>query len=433
MSSHSFIIGVVLAVALVLTVTENRAGADTGAESLHDGGLSLEKTDNNVNDLYEHFSKEEVERGREYRSTKYLIFFIRTCVTLLFLYLAVRIQAIQWVAGILPVSVADSRWLSAALYAVIFATALFLITLPINLYSGYFHEHAFGLSTRTLPSWFVDAGKYLLLQVLIAFIIFAGLYLLMGAFPNRWWVVSAVLFSLFTVGLTALSPLVIDPMFNKFSPLEDEDLKNEIVVMSKNAGIEVDMVYQMDASRRTRKLNAYFTGLGGTKRVVLYDTLLSKGDRAEILMVVAHELGHWKRDHLLKGLLLASLGTFVVVFMISRILSSPLVRSCGIAYFDDPAGVPVVLLIVMLLGFLSMPLQNVISRHYEKQADMDSLVFTDDPDTFIRVEEKIGKINLNDVDPQLWAKWLLFTHPPTMERIRMGKVFRRNQIENSVE
>jgi len=425
-------IGAALGVVLVLTVfwngsasTETPVGSNTGADELLSENPHRDILEKSVNDLYRHFSREEIERGRQYRSTKYLIFFLRTGLTFLFLYLVIRVQAVQWLAGIFPVSLADSRWLAAGLYAVILTIAISLITLPINMYSGYFHEHSFGLSTRTLPSWFADVGKYMLMQVLITFITFAVLYLVMGFFPVRWWVVSAMLFSLFMIGMTALSPLVIDPLFNKFTTLEDEGLKQDIIELSKGAGVEVDKVYKMDASSRTRKLNAYFTGLGSTKRVVLYDTLLSKGDRAEILMVVAHELGHWKRGHLWKGLALATLGTFFVVYIISMVLSSSLAGGWGIASFDDPAGVPVVLLIVMLLGFLSMPVQNVISRHYEKQADMDSLVFTGDPDTFIKVEEKIGRINLNDVDPRPWLKWILFTHPPTMERIKMGEEFKR--------
>lgn len=384
--------------------------------------------------VYQHFSKEVVDRGKEYRNTKYVMFFMRIGISIVFLSIIVWIRGARWIGYLSDSPSSDKSWLIAGIVAAILTVAISAVTLPVNIYSGYIHEHAFGLSTRDLSGWLFDLGKYVTIQVVLAFIIFAGLYRIMAAFPSAWWIVSAAVFSLFTVAMTALSPLIIDPLFNKFTPLEDEDLKKDVIELAKDAGIEVDKVYKMNASLRTRKLNAYFTGLGKTKRVILYDTLLSKSSPSEVKMVLAHEIGHWKRNHLWKGLLLASSGTFIVVFIISRVLASPFALNRGIASFDDPAGVPLIMLIVLLLGFLSMPIQNAISRHFENQADMDSLILTEDPDTFIRVEEKMGRTNLNDVDPNPLIKWLLFTHPSTMERILVAEKFKRQRpFENAEE
>jgi STE24 endopeptidase len=405
-------------------------GSAIEGEGRPDDSLASDSPAAQASDVYGHFSSDVVERGREYRNTKYMMILLRMCVSLVFLYIIMQIQAVKWITHLIQPVVFDSRWLTAGLAAALLTLALSAVTLPVNFYSGYLHEHSFGLSTRALSSWFSDLGKYVLIQLLLAFIIFAGLYLIMNAFPSWWWVISATLFSLFMVALTALSPLIIDPIFNKFTPLEDEHLKSDVIELARNAGIEVGEVYQMDASQRTRKLNAYFTGIGKTKRVVLYDTLIKKSSPEEVKMVVAHELGHWKRDHLGKGLLLATAGTFIVVLVISRALVGSFASGMGITSFNDPAGIPLIMLIVMLLGFLSMPVQNVISRHFEKQADMDSLIFTGDPDTFIKVEERIGRTNLNDVEPNPVIKWLLFSHPPTMDRIRMAEKYKMDTLEH---
>jgi STE24 endopeptidase len=372
-----------------------------------------------------HFTPETVERGREYRSTKYLVFFLRTALTLFFLFIVVKMRGMEWVGSRLESSLPGIPWLVAGVYAAIITVALAAVSLPVNIYSGFLHEHAFGLSTRDLAGWLADFGKYLLLQVLLAFVIFAGLYWIMGASPAWWWIVAASLFTVFVVVMTAFSPLVIDPLFNKFTPIEDESLKREIVDLSKRAGLDVESVYEMNASLRTRKLNAYFTGLGSTKRVVIYDNLLRKSSREEVMMVLAHELGHWRRGHLWKGIGLAAIGTCIVVFIISRVLSSGLARGWGIPSFDHPTGVPLIVLIILLCGFLSMPVQNAVSRHFERQADMDSLLLTGDPDTFIRVEERMARVNLNDVDPHPVIEWLLFTHPSTLERIQMAEEFKK--------
>ncbi len=374
--------------------------------------------------LYEHFSPRVVSRGKEYRHTKYLVFFLRSAVTIAFLALVVKFRGMEWLAGHLGAVLPERTWITAGIYATLLTVALAFVVLPLSLYSGYFHEHSFGLSTRDLAGWFGDLGKHTLLQVLLAFILFAVFYRIMQGFPTWWWLVSAGCFTVFLIFMTAVSPLVIAPLFHKFTPVEDERLREEIVELADRAGLRVENVLEMNASTRTRKLNAYFTGIGNTKRVVLYDNLVEKGSLEEVRVVLAHELGHWKRNHLWKGIGLAALGTVVVLLVIRMVLTGSFAGDLGIRPFHHPAGVPLVMLIILGLGYLSMPIQNAISRHFERQADMDSLVLTDDPGTFIRVEEKIGKTNLNDVDPHPVIEWVLFTHPPTIDRIRMAEDYR---------
>jgi STE24 endopeptidase len=187
----------------------------------------------------------------------------------------------------------------------------------------------------------------------------------------------------------------------------------------------VDQVYESDASRRTTKGNAYFTGLGATKRIVIYDTLVRRSDPEEVELVLAHEMGHWKHADIWKGIGLSLIGLFVALWVGARAVEwaarRPVFHLAGPA---DVAGLPVFLLAVSLLSLASMPLQNAISRHFEREADRASLVLTGNPAAFIRSEVSLARSNLSDLTPPRPLVWLFYSHPPVMARIRMAEEYR---------
>jgi STE24 endopeptidase len=224
--------------------------------------------------------------------------------------------------------------------------------------------------------------------------------------------------------LVALAPVVIDPLFNTVRPLRDPDLSQRVIALAKRAGIPVDQVYEMDASRRTRKGNAYFTGLGHTKRIVLYDTLLTGTGPEEVELVVAHEIGHWRRAHIWKGIGLSFLGMGIALWWGARVLDWA-VRRGGfhLAGPADVAGVPLFLLALFVLNLVSLPIQNGISRIFEREADRTSLTLTGNPMAFIRSEVELARSNLADLSPPAALVWLLYSHPPVAERIRMAEEF----------
>ena len=197
--------------------------------------------------------------------------------------------------------------------------------------------------------------------------------------------------------------------------------------MAARAGIPVQQVYEIDASRRTRKGNAYFTGLGSTKRIILYDTLVASNDPASVELVLAHEMGHWKHAHIWKGLGLSVLAIGVALWCGARVLDwAGGRRLFHLAGSADIAGLPLFLLLIFGLSLATLPMQNVVSRYFERQADWESLQLTHDTAAFIRSEVNLARSNLADLNPARPLVWLLYTHPPTAERIRMAEEFKNS-------
>ncbi len=219
-----------------------------------------------------------------------------------------------------------------------------------------------------------------------------------------------------------ISPYVIEPLFNKFSPVQDELLKDKIVALTKKAGIQASRILKVDASKRSRHTNAYFTGIGRTKRVVLYDTLLEHMDRNEILSVLAHEIGHWKKKHLLKTLAAFEIFSFLGIYVSYRIIQSDmLLHVFGI-------GTGTFFAKLLLLGFIAgiflfplRPIANLVSRRHERQADLASYELTGDAGSMVNALIKLSKENLSNFYPHPLYVAFYYSHPPVSERIRYLK------------
>jgi STE24 endopeptidase len=224
----------------------------------------------------------------------------------------------------------------------------------------------------------------------------------------------------------ALAPVVIDPLFHTIRPLRDADVRQRVLDLAGRAGVPVDQVYEVDASRRTRKANAYFTGLGRTKRIVLYDTLLAGSGPEEVELVLAHEIGHWRRAHIWKGIGLSLLGMGIALWCGARVLEWAARRGAfHLAGPADVAGLPLFLFVLLVMHLASLPIQTGISRHFEREADRTSLELTGNAAAFIRSEVQLARSNLADLAPPRPVVWLLYTHPPVAERIRMAEEFAR--------
>lgn len=221
-----------------------------------------------------------------------------------------------------------------------------------------------------------------------------------------------------TLLLTFLWPIVIAPLFNRFTSLEPGPLRDRVVRLAADANVSLDEVLVADASKRTTAENAYVAGVGSSKRMVLYDTLVEAGDADETAYVAAHELGHEVHDHIWKFVGLSSLGLFIG-FALLRWLST---RSepwawAGAEGIGDPRSLPLLALLIVVAGLIVLPVQNSISRAFERQADRVAVDLTGDPDTAIKVYRRLAFSNLGDLRPPRAAVWLLFTHPPIPERI----------------
>lgn len=371
-----------------------------------------------------HFTPDEVARGHAYMVGRYWLFAGGTTLRLAVLALLAATPASAALRNF-AVRLSPARpALAVAVYIALLVLLFELLTLPLGYYGGFAREHAFGLSTQTRAAWFLDRAKGALLTLALAVPLGSLLALLWRRYPGRWVLPAWGLAGIAMILLVALAPIAIDPLFNVIRPLRDPVLAQRVIALAAKAGIRVDQVYEMDASRRTRKENAYFTGLGRTKRIVLYDTLVKGHSPDEVELVVAHEIGHWKGAHIWKGIGLSLIGTGIALWCGARVLTWAARRGAfHLAGPADAAGIPLFLLVIFLLSLASLPIQNAISRTFERQADRTALELTGNPGAFIRSEVRLARSNLADLTPSPLIVWLLYTHPPVAERIRVAEAF----------
>ncbi len=313
---------------------------------------------------------------------------------------------------------------SAFVAAVLLLVALLVVSLPLSWTSGFVTDHRFGLSTQSASDWLLDTLRRQGFWIAVYALAAAGFLGCLRRWPRWGWVAAAAGGTLVAVAGTTLAPVVIDPLFADFRPLDDRGLEREIVAMGERAGLEIERVRVVDASRRTRRLNAYVTGLGATRQVVLYDNLLERAPQKEVLLVVAHELGHAGERHVRKGLLWAIPGIVGGAWLLSGVARWQARREPRLAGPGDPAGLPLLWLAVSVLLFLSNPIEGAISRRMEAQADWIALELSRDPDTFLRMTRRLARANLAPVTQPSWIVRWFYTHPPVLERIGMAEFWR---------
>jgi STE24 endopeptidase len=367
-----------------------------------------------------YFTPEEIARGQNYMGGRYLLFGIRSAVQLSFLLLFVVTPAGRILRDLCGGWAGHRPWLALTLYAASLLLLYRLLLLPVELYGGYYREHVYGLSTQSLGAWFRDWGKGLLLQAVLLLPTVNLLYLLIRRDPVRWFVPTTAILGALVLLITFLAPVVIDPLFHRFTPLEDPAMRTRILKLAERAGIAIEQVLVADASRRTVKANAYVTGFGQTKRIVLYDTLLKRASADEVEAVLAHEIGHRMYHHIWKGVGLSVVGLLVGLGIAALLLRWGSARGL-ITHPADPAGLPLLALTLFGLSLVALPVQNAISRHFERQADRAALELTGNRAAYVKVEVNLARSNLADVTPPRWAVLLLYTHPPVLERIAIAE------------
>jgi STE24 endopeptidase len=379
-------------------------------------------------EILAHFTPEDVARGHTYAAGRYWLFAAGTALRLAVLVLLIATPASAGLRN-LAVRMSPARpAVAVAIYIALLVLIFELLTLPLGYYAGFVREHAFGLSTQTKAGWFLDRGKGALLTLVLAVPLGSLLALLWRRYPGSWVLPAWVLSGIAMIVLVALAPIVIDPLFNVVRPLHDPIITQRVMALAGRAGIPVEQVYEIDASRRTVKENAYFTGLGHTKRIVLYDTLLKGNNPDEVELVVAHEIGHWKRAHIWKGIGLSLLGMGIMLLCGARVLDWAVQRHrFHLAGPADAAGIPLFLFAILVLSLVSLPIQNIVSRTFERQADQTSLELTGNTAAFISSEVRLARSNLADLTPSPLVVWLLYTHPPVAERIRMAESFAKGR------
>jgi STE24 endopeptidase len=303
-----------------------------------------------------------------------------------------------------------------------------LVMLPLSYYGGWVVEQQYGLSNQTRRAWAAEQAKGTAIGLILSLPILHGVYYIIRRFPRWWWAVLSALTIPFTIILANLAPVLILPLFNKYEPIKDRALADRIKALAATQGVTVSDVLQMDMSKQTKKANAFFAGLGNTKRIVLADTLLNEFTPDEIEVVLAHELGHQVHGDIWKLIGLGALVSALTAWAVDR-LGTPLIARHGERFglapargVGDIAAFPLLSLLLNALSLVLMPIQNGISRNLiERPADRYALELTGKRDAFIGAMEKLGRMNLADPRPPALVKYFLHSHPTLQERIAFGR------------
>jgi STE24 endopeptidase len=338
------------------------------------------------------FDKSEVDRARRYHRPLY------------FALLADTVFALATLAALTFVDLPLPWWAEVVVAPALVVVCLSLVRLPLGWWR-FGHERRWGFSTQTTRGWCSDRLRAFAVGLVLTIVPVGSLLALAHLFPDAWPWLAAAGGAVLALLISFVAPVVLEPIFNRFTPLEG-DLAPRLRALAERAGVPVRDVLVSDASRRTRKVNAYVSGIGGTRRVVLWDTLLDS-PREEVEVVVAHELGHRRMRHVLVGTLLGMAGAAGFVAVLRLVLPRP-----------RPHDAALVLLLATALELAVLPLLSAISRRWERSADHFSLFLTGDGCAFERLHRRLATANLADLDPPKPVYYWLFSHPTPPERLR---------------
>ncbi len=297
-----------------------------------------------------------------------------------------------------------------------------LLRIPFSLYGTFVIEDRYGFNTKTFRVWVNDLLKSLALSALLGGLLLWLFLTLVVRGGNAWWVWAWILMGAFELLMMWLYPVIIAPLFNKFEPIANKELEVQIRTLMEKAGLRAKGVFRMDASKRSKHTNAYFTGIGKSKRIVLFDTLLEAHTGEEILAVLAHELGHWKKKHVHKQLMLAESLSLAGFYVAAKLLDWPLMYRT----FGFPEPIPYVGLFLMgalfsPLGYFAQPLASAISRKFEREADDYTLTLIQRAEPMVSALKRLAADNLANLNPHPIYAWFYYSHPPLVERIERLK------------
>lgn len=313
-------------------------------------------------------------------------------------------------------------------YFIILSYCFSFFNIPFQLYSIFKIENKFGFNTMKFPLWISDFIKTLIIEtILMAVLIMAALWIVQLS-PHFWWLFLWIFFFIFSMFIMYISPYILDPLFNKYTPIKDTVFAEKIKKLFKKTGIKVSQVFKVDASRRSRHSNAYFTGIGRVKRIVIYDTLLEKLNHEEILAVLAHEAGHWKKKHVLKAIISYEIFSFAALYISFLLLQGSILTSI-FKILADNFFVKVIILgfLGSLLAFFFTPLSAYFSRRHENQADKYGVEIMGGSKNLASSLVKLAKDNLSNLYPHPFYVLFHYSHPPLLQRLESLAAYSKRQ------
>ncbi|MBZ5566938.1 MAG: M48 family metallopeptidase [Acidobacteriia bacterium] len=326
----------------------------------------------------------------------------------------------------------DWAWLGArqhyTLAVLLYVAMLLLIGKLLGLGLDFYSfrlEHRYNLSNQKLRSWIWDQVKGWLVGLVLGGIVAELIYWTIRQAPQHWWLIAWAVFIALSVFLAQIAPVVLFPLFYKFQPLENDDLRERLLRLSQRAGTRVRGIYEWKLSEKSKKANAALTGLGRTRRIILADTLLENYSPEEIESILAHELGHHVHRHIVKGILVQVVITFFGFWATAAVLRYAVEQRHLFETLSDFANLPLLALVSTVMSLLLMPALNAYSRYNERQADLYCFQSIPDVAPFISSMEKLAQQNLAERRPSRFVEWLFHSHPAVWRRIRAAELFRR--------
>ncbi|MCA1668032.1 MAG: M48 family metallopeptidase [Thermomicrobia bacterium] len=368
-------------------------------------------------------SAERRARATEYAVIRRRLYFARTVATFVVLALIVATPLAKGVRTAIEDRVAN-QWLVVLVFMLIFGLASEIVSFPLGVYSGWHLPRTYGLSHQSFGSWLADLTKGSAIGGALGLGMIELLYWGLRRLPDWWWLAGGAVYLLFNVVLSNLAPVLIMPLFNTFTPIADVALRERMLRLAERAGTRVRGVFTMDFSRRTNTGNAFVTGIGGTRRIVLGDTLIANYTPEEVEVVMAHELGHHVHGDIWRGMAFDTVVTLIGLWIANLLLHAG-VDAFGYRSVADVAAFPLFALILSAFGLVAMPLTNAYSRVRERAADAYALSLTGNAPAFVTAMQRLANQNLAEMEPPRWVVFLFYSHPPLAERIQRGETFVR--------
>ena len=354
-------------------------------------------------------------QAKKYNNIKLAVGITKGIVSFILLLLFVALGYSAELENSIRMYVSNS-YLVLLIYVLVLGLISSVLFFPVSYYVEFHLEHKYNLSNQTFGKWIWENLKEALVGSAIGLPILLAFYFVLNFYGPLWWLPFGIIMFVVSVLLARIVPIFILPLFYKVTPIEDSTLKDRIVELSTAAGLKVENVFKFDMSKNTKKANAAFTGLGKTKRIILGDTLLENFSHDEIETVIAHELGHYKKKHIVKNIIIGTATSFLTLFIIAWLYKNSL------SWFDfksitQIAALPLLALWSMLIGLIQTPLGNILSRKFEYEADEYAVTETRTPKVFINTLEKLNEQNLGDKEPHPFVEWFFYSHPSVKRRV----------------